>query len=81
MKSDAAYMESLVQRYEQRLFDLEEIEVELREKLALLEQGRNCTSSMAVVSVSMVLICFKNQCEIQNLCCFSIVALNTEPSL
>ena len=40
MRSDAAYMESLVQRYEQRLFDLEEIEVELREKLALLEQGR-----------------------------------------
>ena len=40
MRSDASYMESLVQRYEQRLFDLEEIEVELREKLALLEQGR-----------------------------------------
>ena len=31
------YFESLVQRYEQRVFDLEELEVELREKLALLE--------------------------------------------
>ena len=39
MRSDAAYMEALMQRYEQRVFDLEEIEVELREKLTLLEQG------------------------------------------
>lgn len=36
-RNEAAYFESLVQRYEQRVFDLEELEVELREKLALLE--------------------------------------------
>ena len=46
MRSDAAYMDSLVQRYEQRLFELEEIEVELREKLALLEQGWNQSLSI-----------------------------------
>ena len=40
-KGDAAYLEALVQRYEQRVFDLEEVEVELREKLALLEQACN----------------------------------------
>ena len=36
-RNESAYFESLVQRYEQRVFDLEELEVELREKLALLE--------------------------------------------
>ena len=36
-RNETAYFESLVQRYEQRVFDLEELEVELREKLALLE--------------------------------------------
>lgn len=36
-RNEVAYLESLVQRYEQRVFDLEELEVELREKLALLE--------------------------------------------
>ena len=32
------YLESLVVRYEQRVFELEEIEVELKEKLILLEE-------------------------------------------
>lgn len=36
-RNEVSYLESLVQRYEQRVFDLEELEVELREKLALLE--------------------------------------------
>ena len=36
-RNEAAYFESLIQRYEQRVFDLEELEVELREKLSLLE--------------------------------------------
>ena len=38
-RRDSAYLEALVQRYEQRLFELEELEVELREKLTLLEQA------------------------------------------
>ena len=36
-RNEASYYESLIQRYEQRVFDLEELEVELREKLSLLE--------------------------------------------
>ena len=36
-RNEVSYLESLVQRYEQRVFDLEELEVELREKLSLLE--------------------------------------------
>ena len=40
-RNEASYFESLVQRYEQRVFDLEELEVELREKLALLEGAVN----------------------------------------
>ena len=36
-RNEISYLESLVQRYEQRVFDLEELEVELREKLSLLE--------------------------------------------
>ena len=36
-RNEMSYLESLVQRYEQRVFDLEELEVELREKLSLLE--------------------------------------------
>lgn len=36
-RNEVGYLEALVQRYEQRVFDLEELEVELREKLALLE--------------------------------------------
>ena len=39
LRGEAAYLEALVQRYEQRIFDLEEVEVELREKLTLLEQA------------------------------------------
>ncbi len=39
LRGEAAYLEALVQRYEQRVFDLEEVEVELREKLMLLEQA------------------------------------------
>lgn len=40
-RNEVSYFESLVQRYEQRVFDLEELEVELREKLALLEGAVN----------------------------------------
>lgn len=36
-RNEASYLDALVQRYEQRVFDLEELEVELREKLGLLE--------------------------------------------
>ena len=36
-RNESSYYESLIQRYEQRVFDLEELEVELREKLSLLE--------------------------------------------
>ena len=39
-KSEVAHLEALVQRYEQRIFDLEEVEVELRDKLTLLERVR-----------------------------------------
>ncbi|XP_059082572.1 restin homolog [Tigriopus californicus] len=39
VRNDVAYLEALVQRYEQRIFDLEEVEVELREKLILLEKA------------------------------------------
>lgn len=39
IRNDVAYLEALVQRYEQRIFDLEEVEVELREKLILLEKA------------------------------------------
>ena len=39
MKSQVSELDSLVQRYEQRVFELEELEVELREKLSLLEDG------------------------------------------
>ncbi len=37
VRNESSYLEALVQRYEQRIFDLEELEVELREKLALFE--------------------------------------------
>ena len=43
-KAEVAHLESLVQRYEQRIFDLEEVEVELRDKLILLEQACNVVS-------------------------------------
>ncbi len=39
LKNETAYLEALVQRYEQRIFDLEEVEMELRYKLTLLEQA------------------------------------------
>lgn len=43
-KEESAYLEALVQRYEQRIFELEEVEVELREKLTLLEQACNAVA-------------------------------------
>eukprot|EP00095_Tigriopus_kingsejongensis_P004621 maker-scaffold559_size137194-snap-gene-0.31 protein:Tk04621 transcript:maker-scaffold559_size137194-snap-gene-0.31-mRNA-1 annotation:"PREDICTED: myosin-10" len=39
IRNDVTYLEALVQRYEQRIFDLEELEVELRDKLTLLEKA------------------------------------------
>ena len=49
-RNEAAYLEALVQRYEQRIFDLEEVEVELREKLNLLEQACHVVSWIQMVS-------------------------------
>ncbi|CAB4059475.1 MINDY3_4 [Lepeophtheirus salmonis] len=52
-RSDSAYLEALVNRYEQRIFDLEELEVELREKLTLLESAFNVLSWWTRVTMSL----------------------------
>ena len=64
-RNETAYFESLVQRYEQRVFDLEELEVELREKLALLEGAVQFAVWWNTVLMNQVsLLFFSNFCSL-----------------
>ena len=58
------YLESLVLRYEQRVFELEELEVELKEKLLLLEECIKVAEWWAaMVLTSGESKCFKQRFE------------------